>query len=150
MSHSNHSAQDSAHERSQEIESEHEIGLHHVEVRADSIWVRVQGPLSVAQTHTLTRIYEVKLVRTPRIYSVLDVTRGVAPSAEVRKVMADWRRHHHVAGSAVIGASRPIRVVATLYLRAARLLGLRTWPVELVESDAEAHAFLAQLRAGAS
>jgi hypothetical protein len=60
--------------------------------------------------------------------------------------MADWRRRHKVAGTAVIGAGLAVRTIATLYLRAVEMLGLRTWPVRFFDSEQAAQAYLRELR----
>lgn len=125
------------------------IGKHLVVTDEDVVTVRWAGPVNLDQMRAIQRIYEERLLLHPRLYSVFQVTRAHTPPPEVRRQMAAWRQTHKVAGSAVVGASRVIRSIAMLYLRATMLLGLKTWPVCFVESEAEAHEFFAELRRAA-
>lgn len=124
----------------------HVIGKHLVITDGDVVYVHWDGVTSLDEIKTVQGIYEARLRVHPRLFSVFHVARAVPPTPEVRRRMAQWRREHKVAASVVIGASRPLRAIATLYLRAAQLLGLRTWPVAFVEDDAAAQAFLAERR----
>ncbi len=126
------------------------IGKHVVVTDEDVVQVKWDGPVKLDEMSAIQRIYEARLLLHPRLYSVFHVTRAHTPPPEVRRQMAKWRQTHKVAGSAVVGASLPIRSIATLYLRATTLLGLKTWPVRFVESEAEAHEFFAELRRAAA
>lgn len=126
------------------------VGKHLVVTDEDVVSVKWNGPTNLAEISAIQRIYEARLVLHPRLYSVFQVTHAHPPPPEVRRHMAKWRQTHKVAASAVVGASRPIRAIATLYLRATTLLGLKTWPVRFVETEAEAHAFFAELRHAAA
>lgn len=128
------------------MREQHIIGKHLVATEGDVVSVHWDGPASLDEMRAIQRIYEVRLLLHPRLYSVFQVTRAHPPAPEVRRHMAQWRRTHKVSGSAVVGASLPIRAIATLYLRAAALLGLKTWPVRFVDSEAEAHGFFDELR----
>lgn len=125
---------------------QHVIGRHLVVTDGDVVSVCWDGPANLEEVSAIQRIYEKRLIVHPRLFSVFQVARAHPPSPEVRKHMAQWRRTHKVAGSAVVGASLPMRAIATLYLRAASLLGLKTWPVCFVDSEAEAQAFFDELR----
>jgi hypothetical protein len=125
---------------------QHVIGKHLVITDQDVVSVHLDGAVSPAEMLALHRLYEVRLRLHPRLFSVLHVARVVPPSPEVRKLMADWRRRHKVAGTAVIGAGLAVRTIATLYLRAVEMLGLRTWPVRFFDSEQAAQAYLRELR----
>lgn len=125
---------------------QHVIGRHLVVADGDVVSVYWDGPANLEEVSAIQRIYEQRLIVHPRLFSVFQVARAHPPSLEVRKHMAKWRRTHRVAGSAIVGASLPIRAIATLYLRATSLLGLKTWPVRFVDSEAEAQAFFDELR----
>ena len=125
---------------------QHVIGRHRVVADGDIVSVYWDGPASLDEVTAIQRVYEQRLLAHPCLFSVFQVTRAHPPPPEVRRHMAHWRRTHKVAASAVVGASLPIRAIATLYLRAAALLGLKTWPVRFVDSEAEAQAFFDELR----
>lgn len=126
---------------------QHFIGRHRVVAAGDVVSVYWDGPASLDELSAIQRVYEKRMTVHPRLFSVFQVNRAHPPPPEVRRQMAHWRRTHKVAGSAIVGASLPIRAIATLYLRAAALLGLKTWPVRFVDSEAAAQAFFDELRA---
>ena len=131
------------------MREQHLIGKHRVFTEGDVVSVQYDGAVNLSEMAMIQGIYESRLRLHPRLYSVFFVAHAVPPPPEVRKGMAQWRRQHKVAGTAVIGASLPIRTIGTLYLRATHLLGLRTWPVRFVDNEAEAQAFLDELRTSA-
>lgn len=122
------------------------IGNHRVLIEGDVVSVQFRGDVDLSEIVALQCVYETRLRKHPRLFSVFQVEQAGIPSLEVRKKMAEWRRDHQVAGTAVIGASLTIRTIGTMYLRAARLIGLLIWPVRFVESETEAQAFIDELR----
>ncbi|WP_437815976.1 STAS/SEC14 domain-containing protein [Sorangium sp. So ce1078] len=71
-----------------------------------------------------------------------DVSRMKAIPHNVRKLMASGTLEARHDAVAIVGASFSVRVVAMLTARSLSLLGLRSYPVELFATEAEARAWL--------
>jgi hypothetical protein len=125
---------------------ETQIGKHRVVVEKDTVSVYWDGPSTVDEVRAIQQIYDDCLTEHAQLFSVFFVERAVPPSPEVRKIMADWRKDKHVCASAVIGASLAVRTMGGLYLRAAELVGLRSWPVRFFDQASEAYEFLESIR----
>ncbi len=125
---------------------ETQIGKHRVVVEKDTVSVYWDGPSSVEEVRAIQQVYDACLNEHAQLFSVFFVARAVPPSPEVRKIMADWRRDKHVSASAVIGASLAVRTMGGLYLRAAELVGLRSWSFRFFEEESEAYEFLDSIR----
>ncbi|MDC0744421.1 hypothetical protein [Polyangium mundeleinium] len=100
------------------------------------------------------RLYDVQLRFSdgkPHIFLILDVRALDQMTAEARRVVIDGPANNRpvvpVLGCAFIGATFHFRVLGTMIFRAARLLrGANTFPVRFCDTEAEARAFIDELR----
>jgi hypothetical protein len=83
------------------------------------------------------------------ILALADVSAVGRITADARKAFGQMAPSVKVCGTAIIGASFPIRVIATLVNKAGNLLANRTQmnPVCFFGTEAEARAWLAERRA---
>ncbi|WP_437969237.1 STAS/SEC14 domain-containing protein [Sorangium sp. So ce260] len=104
--------------------------------------ITVEGDLSEEIVRAVAAASQ-RIAESGRDVLVLtDVSRMKAVPHDVRKLMASGTlgaRHDAVA---IVGASFSLRVIAILTSRSLSLLGLRSYPVELFATEAEARAWL--------
>lgn len=127
--------------------NEESIGPHRVRVDGDTVLTRYVGVPELADIKAIHARFERVLAEHGRVLLINDMRRSGIPSSETRAWIADWARHHPIAGIVTFGASLPIRVLQGLLLRAASMLGSKP-PFEMVHcaSEAEAHAWVEDRR----
>jgi hypothetical protein len=110
------------------------------------VWTLV-GDVDVDLMRELADAQERGLKGLPHVFSLLDVTDIGSVSAEARKEAAR-KRDVNMRGTAFIGASFHIRVLATLLSKAAKVLNRdEVAPMRFFKTKAEALAWFEELRA---
>lgn len=129
------------------VTNEESIGPHRVLVAGDTVLTRYVGVPEMAHVHAIHQRFDRVLAEHGRLYVINDMSRSGIPSSETRRWIAEWARHHPIAGLVNFGASMPIRILQSLILRASALLGSPSsiHPVH-VDGEAEAFAWIAAHR----
>ena len=115
----------------------------------DFVELHMQGEVSLEDMRQITTLMD-RLIETHGTYGLLaDVTamRGLAPDA--RRFASSWQNVSNGYGSAVYGASLPVRTVLTLLSRAMELLQKKPVRTELqfFKNETDARTWLMQKRA---
>ncbi|HEY0137367.1 MAG TPA: hypothetical protein VGB85_24960 [Nannocystis sp.] len=129
------------------MSSEEIVGTHRVRVDGDVVLTRYIGVPEQAHVEAIHQRFDRVLAEHGRLFVINDMRRTGIPSTETRRWIAEWGRHHPVAGLINVGASLPIRMVQGLLFRAAGLLG-RPSPIVAINciTEAEALAIIDDLR----
>jgi hypothetical protein len=122
------------------MSNEEIVGPHRVRVDGDVVLARYIGVPEQAHVEAIHQRFDRVLAEHGRLFVINDMRRTGIPSTATRRWIAEWGRHHPVAGLINVGASLPIRMVQGLLFRAAALLG-RPSPLVPIDCATEAEAF---------
>lgn len=123
------------------------IGTHRVCVLGDTVLTRYIGVPEREQVMVIHGYFDRVLAEHGRLFVINDMRRTGIPPADARRWMAEWARTHVVTGIANFGASLPIRMLQSLLLHAAALIGSRPEiPTVNLGDEAEAFAWVAAQR----
>lgn len=121
-------------------------GAHELWVEGDTVCVRYHGAISVAGMEQIIAYIEAVADRIGSVFLLVDSNELVFPSVEVRRLLAE-RGYARV--KAQVRFQRDFAQTAgmsVLLQNAARLLGRPSVPTKVVETEAEARAWLAEVR----
>lgn len=122
------------------------IGAHQVWQEDDLVCVRYQGSISKDEILAIIAYIDAAAERSGDVYLLVDSNNIVLPSLEVRRVLAE-RAYTRVRGMVRYQRAHTTNSWLTMLLQnAARLIGGPTTRTKVVETEAEARAWLAQLR----
>ena len=123
------------------------FGNHKLRVEGDIVFSVWDGPSTLAEVQALHAIYERVIAECGRAYSLIDLRRAQNPPPDARRWINDWSERYQLAAVACFGASFTVRTVATLLVRAIRLVrGPVGGTMDFFETEAQARAFLASQR----
>lgn len=131
-----------------ENEQSRALGAHRVRQEGELVAIVLHGPLSLSEAQTFHGLVAEVLKQHGHAYVLADCQAGGALTAETRRWIAEWNRHHRVDGVALYGANLFVRTMISLVLNAISLLGSRAVPARFAKDEGEARAWLASLRTG--
>jgi hypothetical protein len=120
--------------------NEESIGSHRVLVDGDTVLTRYVGVPELVHLREIHQHFDRVLVEHGRLFIINDMSHSGVPPTEARRWIADWARTRRVSGIANFGASLPIRMLQSLVLNAARLVGSHPMG-NIVNTAGEAEAF---------
>lgn len=123
-----------------------QLGPHETWLEGDTLCIRYGGPIQVPEMASILKLIDEAADRVGALYLLVDSNDAPTPSAEVRRMMAQ-RGYERVAGMVRYqrGAAQSSWLTVLLQ-NAARLLGRSTTAAKVVETEAEARAWLDSLR----
>jgi len=123
-------------------EQEHSFGSHRVRFEPpDLMYLFWNGAVRAEHIRRLSDI--VASTGQQNLLVVNDLSRSDIPDAHARRVAAEDERLRQLRAMAIVGASKPMRAVTNLIIRATTFfLGPQRTRVRFVETEAEALAWL--------
>jgi hypothetical protein len=124
------------------------IGNHKFLVEGDIVYSVWDGPSTLAEVQAFHGLFERVLAEHGRAFSLIDMRKAHSPTPDTRQWLTEWSERYQIAAVACFGASFTVRTIATLLVRAIRLL--RKGPggvMGFFETEASARAFLNAERA---
>lgn len=122
------------------MSNEEVIGTHRVRVEGDTVLTRYVGVPELEHVMAIHQHFDRVLAEHGRLFVINDMSRSGIPTAEARRWIAEWARAHKIVAIVNFGASLPIRMLQSLVLNAAALLGSGP-SVKTVNCANEAEAF---------
>ena len=123
------------------------LGKHLVRVDEDLVAVAWRGEVELKDVQVLFARYEQVYAEHGRALAMCDMRHSGTPSAAVRRWIADWMMHRRkLDGVAAYGANAVIRAVFIMLMRGAMILGKFNLPFAIFATEAEARAWIGQLR----
>lgn len=123
-----------------------QIGMHHVEIDGDILFMKYKGDLSLPEMEELIALLEQTFAgRT--YYAILDYSEMASVDAAARKRISAWTSERSsFSGAAIYGASMTMRAITALVQSAIRLLSKKYIPVVFVKNEEQARACVAEIR----
>ncbi|MDI1443855.1 STAS/SEC14 domain-containing protein [Polyangium sp. 6x1] len=134
--------------RTEDASSEIRIGAHRFRWEPPDLvhlvyFGDLDGPTSVALSEASRRF----TLGKPRVFLLVDMSKIGRVSREARSASAEGGKDLALRGTAVVGASAHLRILASLVSRAISLLyGAADNPTQFFETEAEARAWIAERR----
>lgn len=122
------------------------IGKHVAHIEGDTLFLTLDGSISLEQAEEMLALAEAIIVATGRYFGLHDVTHLGGVPSEVRRRIADWSRSRPISGVAAFGASLPTRAVGTLLLRAMGILRPQAFASLFARGETEAREWIAARR----
>ena len=92
---------------------------------------------------------EALAARHGKLYLITDMTRSTGMTPEARKLSTEYSSGNPFNGMVFFGASFTMRTIVNMMVRAGQLLGRNDGAMQFVQNEAEARAWIADLRAKA-
>ncbi len=116
----------------------------------DILFSRGEGETDAETMRAFNRLAEELSAKHGQLYLLTDMTKSTGMTPEARKVSTEYSGGKSpFAGMAFFGASFAMRTLVNMMVRASQLLGRVDAPMQFVESEADARAWAADLRAKA-
>lgn len=115
-------------------------------VQPDVLSMRWKGSFGVAEADALLAYTDELRARVPRLFFLIEVEGATGIEASSRKKIAALTKARPYAGSAVVGASFPIRVAVELIINAAKLVNTDQTETRFFSTLAEANAWIDEVR----
>jgi hypothetical protein len=114
----------------------------------DLVFIVAAGEVTPALASALYDEVERLAAGKDHILSIVKVHRLTLSSPQTRKITAERSQNIPFRGTAIVGASGPLRALASLLLRATRLLNPRGKddPVRFFDTEGEARTWIAERR----
>ncbi len=125
-----------------------QVGGHRVEIEGDLLITRIVGDYTLEDIRSYYELAR-EMSQKGDVYSIGDMTRAGTITPEARRYSVENGNGLRMIYSASFGLNPAMRVLMTMLLRAAQLLG-RSRPgtqVEFFATEAEARAAVARIRA---
>ena len=105
------------------MSNEEAISSHRVRVEGDTVLTRYVGVPEREHVMAIHERFDRVLAEHGRLFVINDMSRSGIPTAEARRWISEWARAHQIDAIVNFGASLPIRMLQSLILNAAALLG---------------------------
>lgn len=125
------------------------VGKQLVRFEPEIVYLRLRDKYEVHEVRGLASLIDQAAATRGASYILLDMRDLGWLSSDVRRESAEWVRKSSIGALAVVGTNPHIRVIISLLLRAASLLGATPYPLRFIETEEEARAWLAAERSTA-
>lgn len=124
------------------------VGAHQVRCEPSVVFCRYVGALSLTDIKAVHAILDREIAEHGRTFFLVDARQFPGASPEVRKWLASGAGYHKLGGVVFFGASATVEASATMIERASRMVSkLSSPPIRFFATEAEARAWIAELRA---
>lgn len=124
------------------------LDTHSYRIEDDLLFLRYQGVLTPAHAAQIMKLVQTVRATWGRVLVLTDSSRGAALPPETRKAFMDaLTPETRMDYQAVFGMAAPVRVMAMLLTRAARMMGRSQIEIEFFAHEADARAYLQAKRA---
>ncbi len=106
-----------------DILNEEVISTHRLRVEGDTVLTRYVGVPELEHVMAIHQYFDRVLAEHGRLFVINDMSRSGIPTAEARQWLAEWARTHKIVAIVNFGASMPVRMLQSLIMNAAALLG---------------------------
>jgi hypothetical protein len=124
-----------------------QLGLHQVEIDSDIVITRLHGALTLEHMQAWCLIADGVIAEHGGMFSIGDYRGAGAIPPQVRRWVGEWSGSAKIRGMALFGASPVLRVIMMMIARAGVLLRKFKAPTVFVATEAEARAWVSELRA---
>lgn len=121
-------------------------GKHSLGIEGDTILIKYDGHLTVAETAQLIVIADRLMAGRNDLFVLADSRSAGGSEPEVRRQLVGWFREHSFSGVATYGGSAVSRAISTLIVNAHRLINNKSFPMAFFKTEAEARSWLAVMR----
>lgn len=123
------------------------LGTHEYRIEDDLLYVRYRGVLTVAHAEQIMGLVRQIRAQHGRVLVLTDSSLGADLPPATRKAFMDLLTPEtRMDYQAVFGMARSTRVMASLLMRAARLLGRSQIEIEFFANEAQGRAYLSAKR----
>lgn len=123
------------------------IGPHKIELDGpDVLHVRCIGEMNATHVRQITALAEAHIAQLAGSYMLVDLRQGAGLPKEARLLVAGWLRDNHLAAVVNYGASTMSRAFSSLAIRALALLYGKDVENIFVETEEDAHTWVARHR----
>ena len=127
------------------------LGTHEFRIEDDVLHVKWVGEFTVSDMQRLNQLITDLRQKHQLVFHLVDGTKGHGLSAEARRwSVAHTSPSNRADGIACFGFNSMMRAISTLLVRAIAILSKRTAPTRFFATEAEARAWLDELRGGAA
>ncbi len=105
------------------MSNEEVIATHRVRIEGDTVLTRYVGAIELEHVMAIHQYFDRVLAEHGRLFVINDMSRSGIPTADSRRWIAAYARGHKIDAIINFGASMPIRMLQSLVLTAAALLG---------------------------
>lgn len=127
--------------------NEEVISTHRLRVEGDTVLTRYIGVPELEHVMAIHQRFDGVLAEHGRLFVINDMSRSGIPTAEARRWIAEWARSHKIVAIVNFGASLTVRMLQSLILNAAALLGTQpSVRTTNCANEAEAFAWIAAHR----
>ena len=125
----------------------HALDSHEYRIEDDLLFVRYRGLLTPTHAQRIMELVRGIRARCGRVLVLTDSSHGATMPPETRKAFMDaLTPETRMDYQAVFGMGGPVRLMAILLTRAARLLRRSQIEIEFFSSEADARAYLQAMR----
>lgn len=126
------------------------LGPHRARQVDDVVEVVFAGPVTLSEARVLHERLAQVYAEFGSCYLLADLLGLTAMGPDVRRYMGEWNKTHRLSGVALHGASFAMRTVASLTVKAIRLLGSHPIEVVFLRDEAEARRWISARRGAAA
>jgi hypothetical protein len=125
------------------------VGKQSVRFEPEIVYFRLRGTYEAHEVRGLTSLIDQVAEERGASYILVDMRELGWVSTEARRESAEWVRRSPIGALAIFGTNSTVRVIISLFLRAASLLGRSPYPMQFLDTEEEARAWLAAERSKA-
>jgi hypothetical protein len=125
------------------------VGKQVVRFEPEIVYFRLRGTYEAHEVRGLTSLIDQVTEERGAGYILVDMRDLRWLTSEARRECSEWVRRSPIGALAVFGTNQHIRVIISLLLRAASLLGRTPYPMRFLDTEEEARAWLAAERGAA-
>jgi len=128
------------------IESQQQVGQHHIDIEGDKVVCRYQGALSLSEVEAVHKIIEAALQKHGHCYQLIDMKQLETPDYQVRRWISQWAQRHTLEAVLCFNATSGLHVITGLLTRAIYFLRKDKRPTVLfLRTEEEARAIAAEM-----